>query len=116
MVGGGDDDGGGNNVYIPTVEQINEKWEDPDIQTRINDGFLSAQLWKEHFIFDKFTRNALETTTRTKKPNESETSKQYINHPAPMVPITPWSVVEQQMKERMKELKKHKTRKLRKRV
>lgn len=91
-------DGGGSSQevealsQIPTIEQINERWEEEEIQKLVKKGASDADKWKSKVHFG------------------------FYHPPAPTMEVTPWSVAEQQIKEQQKELRKHKTRKLRKLV
>jgi hypothetical protein len=64
--------GGGNVLLetdIPVVEQINEHWDDEEIQTAIQNGKTNAQKWKERLSIRKY------------------------EHPAPEVSVSSWTVV-----------------------
>ena len=109
MVGGGSE-----TTSVPTVEQINERWEEPEIQKRIKNGTLSAKTWKEHLGIDKFEFKAIQGnkvlapkiySRDVNNINERSNDDEIMYHPKPTVPITPWSVG-------LKESRKHRTRKL----
>jgi hypothetical protein len=64
--------GGGNaklETDIPIVEQINERWDDEEIQNAIQNGKKNAQKWKERLSIRKY------------------------EHPAPETSVSPWTVV-----------------------
>jgi hypothetical protein len=64
MIGGGDSE-----IDIPSVEQINEHWDDEEIQNEIQNGKTNAQKWKERL------------------------SIRIYEHPVPEVSVSPWTVV-----------------------
>lgn len=64
MIGGGD-----SKTDIPTVEQINERWDDEEIQTAITNGKSNAQKWKDHYL-----------------------AINIFEHPVPKVEVSPWIV------------------------
>lgn len=64
--------GGGNALLetdIPIIEQINEHWDDEEIQTAIQNGKANAQKWKERLSIRRY------------------------EHPAPEVSVSSWTVV-----------------------
>lgn len=105
---------GGGNKYddleteIPTVEKINELWDDDKIQIAIKNGIAGAQKWKDKVYFGMYDppvptlQVAPWTSSEMFSTKESDTPEP----PVPTVPVAPWS-------EGSKETRKNKTRKFR---